>query len=83
MARGRGKEEVLRETSSVILTRRSPQRFSQLFGQILDLAEAEHSDRAAAIRVEAEALERRSQTEEARWDKERERLTSALKRARG
>jgi hypothetical protein len=49
----------------------------------LDLAEADHSDRAAAIQAEAEALERRSQAEAARWDKERESLTSALRRARG
>jgi hypothetical protein len=48
----------------------------------LDVAEAEHADRAAAIRAEAEALERRSQTEDARWEKERERLTAAVKRAR-
>lgn len=49
----------------------------------LDRAEAEHSDRAAAIRAEAEALEKRSQAEEARWRKEKERLATALKRARG
>ena len=49
----------------------------------LDRAEAEHSDRAAAIRAEAEALEKRSQAEEARWGKEKERLTAALKNARG
>jgi hypothetical protein len=49
----------------------------------LDLAEAEHSDRAATIRAEAEALERRSQAEDARWEKEWERLTAAVKRARG
>ena len=49
----------------------------------LDRAEAEHSDRAAAIRAEAEALEKRSQAEEARWGKEKERLATALKRARG
>jgi hypothetical protein len=49
----------------------------------LDRAEEEHSDRAAVIRAEAEAIERRSHAEEARWDKEREKLTSALTRARG
>lgn len=48
----------------------------------LDVAEAEHADRAAAIRAEAEALERRSQAEDARWEKERERLAGAVKRAR-
>ncbi|MEH2549964.1 type IV secretory pathway VirB10-like protein [Bradyrhizobium sp. AZCC 2262] len=46
-------------------------------------AEQEHAKRAAAIQAEVEALEKRSQTEEARWDKEKERLEAALRRARG
>jgi hypothetical protein len=49
----------------------------------LDKAEQEHAKRAAAIQAEIEALEKRSQTEEARWDKEKERLEAALRRARG
>jgi hypothetical protein len=49
----------------------------------LDKAEQEHAKRAAIIQAEVEALEKRSQTEEARWDKEKERLQAALRRARG
>jgi hypothetical protein len=49
----------------------------------LDKAEQGHAKRAAAIQAEVEALEKRSQTEEARWDKEKERLEAALRRARG
>ncbi|MEH2484511.1 cell envelope biogenesis protein TolA [Bradyrhizobium sp. AZCC 2230] len=49
----------------------------------LDKAEQEHAKRAATIQAEVEALEKRSQTEQARWDKERERLEAALWRARG
>jgi hypothetical protein len=49
----------------------------------LDKAEREHAKRAAAIRVEVEALEKKSQAEEARWDNERGRLEAALRRARG
>jgi hypothetical protein len=49
----------------------------------LDKAEQEHVKRAAAIQAEVEALEKRSQTEEARWDKEKERLQAALRCARG
>jgi hypothetical protein len=49
----------------------------------LDKAEQEHAKRAAAIAAEVEALEKRSQTEEARWAKEKERLEAALRRARG
>jgi hypothetical protein len=37
----------------------------------LDRAEREHAKRAAAIQAEAEALEKRSQAEDARWDKEK------------
>jgi hypothetical protein len=48
----------------------------------LDKAEQEHAKRAAAIQAEVEALEKRSQTKEARWDKEKERLEAALRRAR-
>jgi hypothetical protein len=39
--------------------------------------------RAAAIQAEVEALEKRSQTEDARWRKAKERLGAALRRARG
>jgi hypothetical protein len=49
----------------------------------LDKAEQEHAKRAAAIQAEVEALEERSQTEEARWDKEKERLEAVLRRLRG
>jgi hypothetical protein len=49
----------------------------------LDKAEQNHAKRSAAIQAEVEALQQRSQTEEARWDKEKERLQGALRRARG
>jgi hypothetical protein len=48
----------------------------------LDKAEQEHANRAATIKAELEALEKRSQTEEARWDEEQERLEASLRRAR-
>lgn len=48
----------------------------------LDKAEQEQAKRAAAIQAEVEALEKRSQTEQARWDKEKGRLEAALRRAR-
>ena len=49
----------------------------------LNKAEQEHAKRAAAIQTEVEALEKRSRAEEARWDKEKQRLEAALRRARG
>jgi hypothetical protein len=48
----------------------------------LDKAERNHAERAAAIQAEVEALERRTQAEDDRWDKEVERLQAALRRAR-
>jgi hypothetical protein len=48
----------------------------------LNKAAQEHAKRAAIIQAEVEALEKRSQAEEARWDKEKERLEAALRRAR-
>jgi colicin import membrane protein len=40
------------------------------------------TERAAAIEAERDALERRSQTEDARWEKQKEKLEAALRRAR-
>ena len=48
----------------------------------LDKAEQEHAKLAAAIQAEVEALAKRSQAVEARWDKEMKRLEAALQRAR-
>ena len=49
----------------------------------LETAEREHAKRAAAIQLEVDALEKKSQAEDARWDKERGRLEAALRHARG
>jgi hypothetical protein len=49
----------------------------------LDEAEREHTERAAAMKAEMEALEKRSQADDGRWDKEKARLEAALRRARG
>jgi hypothetical protein len=49
----------------------------------LDKAEREHAKRASDIHDEVEALEKRSRAEDDRWEKEREGLQTALRRARG
>jgi hypothetical protein len=74
----RAKEEAARQ--------KDRERRKQAVGKAqaaLDKAEQEHGERAAAIQAELEALEKRLQTEEARWDNEKERLEAALRRARG
>jgi hypothetical protein len=48
----------------------------------LDEAERQHVKKAADIQAEVEALEKRSRAEDDRWEKERERLQAALRRAR-
>jgi cobalamin biosynthesis Mg chelatase CobN len=49
----------------------------------LDAARQKHEEKAAGIQAELEALEEKSRAEQARWEKERERLVTALRRARG
>jgi len=48
----------------------------------LEKAEREHAKRAATIDATRAALEKRSHAEDARWEKENEKLQSALRRAR-
>lgn len=47
-----------------------------------DAAEGEHAERTAAIKAEREAIDKKLEAENARWDKERAWLQAALKRAR-
>jgi hypothetical protein len=76
--RERAKEEAARQKE-----RERRQQAVDKAQAALDKAEREHAERAAAIQAEVEALEKRSQAEDACWDKEKERLDAALRRARG
>jgi hypothetical protein len=49
----------------------------------LDAARRKHEKIALDIQAQLDALEKRSQAEEARWEKEKARLEAALRRARG
>jgi len=49
----------------------------------LETAEREHAKRVAGIHAEMAALEKKSQAEDALWQKEKERLDAALRSARG
>jgi hypothetical protein len=49
----------------------------------LDAARRKHEKNASGIRAQLEALEEKSQAEEARWEREKARLEAALRRARG
>ena len=48
----------------------------------LERGEREHHKRVATIEAQRDALEKKSQAEKARWTKEREKLESAVRRAR-
>jgi hypothetical protein len=48
----------------------------------VDEAEREHAEKAAVIETEREAVQKKSQSEDVRWDKVRARLQRALKHAR-
>jgi hypothetical protein len=48
----------------------------------LEKAEQEHARRAAALRAEIEAIEKKLKAEDADWDEEEGRLKAALRRAR-
>ena len=49
----------------------------------LDRARQEHNRRSGALEAEREAIQKRVEAEDARWESEKERLTKALRRARG
>jgi hypothetical protein len=48
----------------------------------LDAAQREHDERSEALGADRDAIDKRIETEDARWRGERERLTAALRRAR-
>jgi hypothetical protein len=74
----RAREEAIRQKE-----REHRQQAVDKAQRALDKAEREHAERVASIQAEVEALEKRSQAEDARWYKEKERLEAALRRARG
>jgi colicin import membrane protein len=49
---------------------------------MLDAAQREHEQRSEALHAEQAAIEKRVQAEDERWEKERQRLAAALRRAR-
>jgi hypothetical protein len=75
--RERAKEEAARQKE-----RKRRQQAIDKAQAALDQAEAQHAKRVAVIQAQAEAIEKRSQAEDASWVDEKERLQTALRRAR-
>jgi hypothetical protein len=73
----RQREEVIRQKD-----RERREKATAKAQAALDEAELEHVKKAADIQAEVDALEKRSRAEDERWEKERERLQAALRRAR-
>jgi colicin import membrane protein len=48
----------------------------------LDAAQRQHEERSETLHAEQAVIEKRVQAEDERWEKERERLAAALRRAR-
>src|SRR2546423_13817144 len=49
----------------------------------IEQAKRDHDKRARTIETDRAAIEKRSQAEDARWEKQKEKLETALRRARG
>jgi hypothetical protein len=82
LERRRREREEAREEATKQKLRERRQKAVAKAQSALDKAEREHAKKAGAIRDEVEALERKSQAEEARWEQEKGRLDGALRRAR-
>jgi hypothetical protein len=74
--------ERVRDEAARRKERERRQRAADKAQAALNEAEAEHAKRAAAIQADVEALDRKAKAEDARWDKDRKRLESALRRVR-
>jgi colicin import membrane protein len=79
----RREAERQREQAAVAKQRERREKAVSKAQAALERAENEHGKRVTALQAEAAALEKRSQAEVARWEKERERLKAAVRRARG
>lgn len=79
----RGELERAKEEAAKQKERKRRQQAIDKAQAALDKAGQGRAKRAITIHSEIEALEKRLQAEEARWDKEKERLEAALRRARG
>jgi hypothetical protein len=83
--RARGKDQRGRREEEAARTRRSASGSQEAIAKAhvaIEEAKREHDKRASTIEVERAALDRRSEAEDARWEKQKEKLEIALRRAR-
>jgi colicin import membrane protein len=80
----RQRRESERRKADAVRAKQHARREKDIAKTELALADAmrEHDSRVSSIEAERAALERRLQAEDARWEKQKEKLESALRRAR-
>lgn len=79
----RREREQAREEAARQKERERRQQASDKAQAAFEKAKGEQEERATAIQAAIEALEEKARAENADWDKEKERLEAALRRARG
>jgi hypothetical protein len=79
----RRKRERAKEEADQRKEREQRQKAVNTAQSALDATRRKHETIASDIQAQLEALEERSQAEDARWEKEKGRLEAALRRARG
>jgi len=81
--RQRREREVARDEAAKQKKRARRQEAIDKAQAALNTAEEKHIQRAAALRAQIEAIEKKIQAEGANWDEEAKRLKAAVQRARG
>ena len=72
-----------KEEAASAKERERQQRATAKAHAAMEKAEQDHARRASIIETERAALDKRSKAEDARWEKERQKLQTALRRDRG
>ncbi|OKO86388.1 cell envelope biogenesis protein TolA [Bradyrhizobium sp. AS23.2] len=78
----RREAQIRQEEAALARKREQRQKLIAKAQAAFENAEREHEARAAALEAERAAVEERAQAEEARWFRQKEKLTAALRRAR-
>lgn len=78
----RREARIRREEAALARKREQQQKVIAKAQAAFNKAEREHEARVAAVEAERAAVEERAQAEEARWFRQKEKLTAALRRAR-
>ena len=82
-AQRRREAERRKEEAALARERKTRERAIHKAQAALDKAQREHEENASALDAERDAIEQRTQAENARWEKQKEKLRAVLRRAQG